>query len=104
MKESFKVQVAGVTFFIVTEDSKEHTEQIANLVNSKINNLVLQTTNCTKMKAAALCAMDYCRESMEQKEEIARLEQRIKKLEGELARGKSVKAGSFLDLDKSGEN
>jgi hypothetical protein len=41
---------------------------------------------------------------MEQKEEILRLEQKIKKLEGELARGKNAKAGSFLDLDKSGVN
>ena len=104
MKESVKVQVAGVTFFVVTEDGKERTEEIADKVNSKINNLVLQTTNCTKMKAAALCAMDYCRESMEQKEEILRLEQKIKKLEGELARGKNAKAESFLDLDKSGVN
>ncbi len=104
MKESVKVQVAGVTFFVVSDDGKERTLEIAHQVNSKINNLVLQTTNCTKMKAAALCAMDYCRESMEQKEQIARLEQRIKKLEGELARGKNAKAGSFLDLDTSGDN
>lgn len=103
MKESVKVQVAGVTFFVVTEDGEERTEEIAKKVNTKINNLVLQTTNCTKMKAAALCAMDYCRESLEQKEHISRLEQRIKKLEGELAKGKSSTVGSFLDLDKSGD-
>ncbi len=103
MKESVKVQVAGVTFFVVTEDGKERTEEIAHRVNTKINNLVLQTTNCTKMKAAALCAMDYCRESIEQQEEIEKLKQKIKKLEGDLARGKNAKAGSFLDLDKSGD-
>ncbi len=102
MKESVKVQVAGVTFFVVTEDGKERTEEIARNVNTKINNLVLQTTNCTKMKAAALCAMDYCRESIEQKEQIEKLQQRIKKLEGDLARGKTT-AESFLDLDKSGD-
>ena len=27
----------------------------------------------------------------------------VKKLEGDLARGKNAKAGSFLDLDKSGD-
>ncbi len=102
MKESVKVQVAGVTFFVVTDDGKERTEEIARNVNMKINNLVLQTTNCTKMKAAALCAMDYCRQSIEQKEQIEKLQQRIKKLEGDLARGKTT-AGSFLDLDKSGD-
>ena len=32
-----------------------------------------------------------------------KLKQKIKKLEGDLARGKNAKAGSFLDLDKSGD-
>lgn len=91
MKQSIKVQVAGVSFFVVTEDSEERTAQIASLVNSKINSLVLKTTDCTKMKAAALCAMDYCSEAIA-------LRERVKQLEDELARANGKKtAESFLD-------
>lgn len=91
MKQSIKVQVAGVTFHVVTEDSEERTLQIASLVNSKINSLVLKTTDCTKMKAATLCAMDYCSEALELREKVKELEEQLKKARG----GKD--ACSFLD-------
>ncbi len=99
MKESVKVQVAGVSFFVVTEDGEERTEEIARIVDKKINNLVLQTTNCTKMKAAALCAMDFCRQSLEQKQQIDELNERIKKLEAELSKGKKSAPQSFLEIN-----
>lgn len=99
MKQSVKVQVAGVSFHVVTSDSEERTEHIAKLVNSKINNLVLQTTNCTKMKAAALCAMDYCSEVMELREEVQRLKKQLEKAQGQ-RNMKNKSAESFLtELD-----
>ncbi len=103
MKQSVKVQVAGVSFYVVTTDSEEKTEEIAKLVNTKINNLVLQTTNCTKMKAAALCAMDYCREALQLREEVEELKRKLEKTQGKSG-AKSRNAESFLsDLNGGGE-
>ncbi|MBR6535009.1 MAG: cell division protein ZapA, partial [Clostridia bacterium] len=82
MKQSIKVQVAGVTFHVVTEDSEERTLEIASLVNSKINSLVLKTTDCTKMKAATLCAMDYCNEALQLREKVKELEEQLQKAKG----------------------
>ncbi len=88
MKQKYIVTIAGMTFNVVSEDDENFTNDVARTVNMKINNLVLTTTNCTKMKAAALCAMDYCSESKKLAAENQLLNEKIKRLERELALAK----------------
>lgn len=86
MKHRVRITVAGVTFSVVTEDEPDFTLSVAKTVNDKINSIVLQNADCTKLKAAALCSMDYCSENMQMRFRIAQLQARVKFLEGELAK------------------
>lgn len=86
MKQKVNLYVAGVSFTVITEDEPEYTRSIAKSVNDRINSIVMQTSDCTKLKAAALCAMEYCSENMQQKFRIAELQARVKYLEGKLSK------------------
>ena len=86
MKQKVQVQVAGVSFTVITEDEPEYTRSIAKSVNDRIGSIIMQTTDCTKIKATALCAMEYCSENMQQKFRIAELQARVKYLEGQLSK------------------
>ena len=86
MKQKVQLQVAGVSFTVITEDEPEYTRSIAKSVNDRISAIVLQSTDCTKLKAAAICAMDLCSENMQQKFRIAELQARVKYLEGQLSK------------------
>ncbi len=88
MKEKYIVTVAGMTFGILTEDDENFTYEVARTVNGEISSLVLKNTSCTKLKAATLVALDYCSESKKLRAENAQLNERIKKLERDLAREK----------------
>ncbi len=93
MKQKYIVTIAGMTFNVVSEEDENFTNEVARTVNMKINNLVLTTTNCTKMKAAALCALDYCSETKKLEAENKKLNDKIKRLERELALAKSELKG-----------
>ncbi len=93
MKQKYVVTIAGMTFNVLSDDDESFTYEVASTVNSKISNLVLQNTSCTKLKAATLVALDYCAEAKKLTWEKEKLEEKIKKLERELAREKR-KAGS----------
>lgn len=86
MKNRVQVTVAGVTFSVLTDDEADFTRSVAKTVNDRINAIVLQTADCTKLKAAALCSMDYCSENMQMRFRVAELQARVKFLEGELAK------------------
>ena len=86
MKQRVQIQVAGISFTVITEDEPDYTRSIAKAVNDRISAILLKTTDCTKLKAAALCAMEYCGENMQQKFRIAELQARVKYLEGQLSK------------------
>lgn len=93
MKQKHIVTIAGMTFNVISEEDENFTNDVARTVNMKINSMVLTTTNCTKMKAAALCALDYCSEAKKLSAENKELYEKIKRLERELALAKSELKG-----------
>lgn len=80
MKQKVNVAVAGTSFTVVAEDAPEYIADVARTVNDRINAVSLQSPGCTKLKAAALCAMEYCSACMKKDGEIENLRAEITKL------------------------
>lgn len=82
MSKRIKLTVAGIEYYINTDESEMYMNSIAGVVNERIKSLSAANPCLSTTMAAVICALQFCDEN--------------KKLEGELA-------GLRLDLKQVNE-
>ena len=80
MKEKLTLVVSGIMINIVTENDPEYVKGLGRLLENRVSDLVISSSNRQKNEALLLCALDYldernklAKENEELKKEIERL-------------------------------
>ena len=88
MKQKYTLSIADVELNVTVDESPETVEYIVGVIDRKMREILLKSKYCPKTTAALLCALDLCADKVKAKEEIeslrdelASLEERIKKEE-----------------------
>ena len=90
MKQSYNIELAGVSLNIVTEDGAEFVEATVAELNESVQNMLQIGKQFSKLDAALFCALDYCAEYRKAEAKIKNLEAQIEILEaGRRMRGES---------------
>lgn len=77
-KNKISVSIAGSEFVVTTDEEREYTLSLARTVDSKIRNLLQESTKLTAGLAAILTCLDLCDENEKNKESCARLRDEIR--------------------------
>lgn len=80
MKERLTLVVSGIKIDIVTEDDPEYVKGLGRLLENRVSDLVISSTNRQKNEALLLCALDYLDERNKLKKENEALKAELAKL------------------------
>ena len=86
MKERYNIEIAGITFSIVSDDEEEFVRETVSAIDGRVRGILSQSKNCSKLDAVALCALDYCGEKLKADRRIKNLEAQIEILEANMHR------------------
>lgn len=86
MKERYNIEIAGITFSIVSDDDEEFVRETVSAIDGRVRGILSQSRNCSKLDAVALCALDYCGEKLKADRRIKNLEAQIEILEANMHR------------------
>ncbi len=81
MKEKFTVTVAGSKLTILSDESEEYVNELAKVIDKRINDIVLKNKRCTRTDALLLCALDYLDSKVKMSEELIELKKKVAELE-----------------------
>lgn len=98
-KNKIIISIAGSELVVMTEESREYTTRLANIVDTKIRDLLASSSKVTTPMAHILTCLDLCDENEKSKlaatrmrneiktyyEQNAQLEERVAELERENA-------------------
>ena len=59
MKEKYTVEVAGISLSLMSEESEEYIKKLAEVLNTRVNEMILSSKRISKTDAAMFCALDY---------------------------------------------
>ena len=80
MKEKITLVVSGIKIDIVTEDDIDYVKGLGRLLENRVSDLVISSTNRQKNEALLLCALDYLDERNKLKKENEQLKAELAKL------------------------
>ena len=86
MKERFNVEIAGITFSVVTDDGEELVRNAEATLNEDVKAVLKQMGRFSKLDAVTLCALDYCGQAQKAEAKIKNLEAQIEILEANMHR------------------
>ena len=70
MKERVTLTISGVELNLVTEESPEYMEKLAEEIDKRVTQIVVGNTRTNKIDAALFCALDYLDAYHKQQEKI----------------------------------
>ena len=76
MKEKHIVTIAGSTLTVLSEEDEEYVQQLAQILDRRINDLMIHKNKCTKSEALLLCALDYLDATVKLKTELEERKER----------------------------
>lgn len=77
-KNKIIISIAGSELVVMTEESREYTTKLANIVDAKIRDLLASSSKVTTPMACILTCLDLCDENEKAKLSAARLRDEIK--------------------------
>lgn len=80
MKQKITLVVSGIMINIVTENDPDYVRGLGRLLENRISDLVISSSNRQKNEALLLCALDYLDERNKLKEENEMLKKEIESL------------------------
>lgn len=58
MKQVYEIRIAGTPLRVVTEEEEAYVAALADSLSQKVNDIVVNSKNASKLDAALLCALD----------------------------------------------
>jgi len=81
----YKAIVAGQTYTIIGEESKQHMDMVTALVNEQLNEITSLLPEITQEKAAMLLAINAVSDQLKKQEALMKLENQQYTLDGQAA-------------------
>lgn len=79
MKNKIVISIAGSELVVMTEESREYTTKLANIIDAKIRDLLSSSSKVTTPMACILACLDLCDENEKSKESAMRMREEMKK-------------------------
>ncbi len=77
-KNKIIISIAGSELVVMTEESREYTTKLANIIDLKMRDLLSSSSKVTTPMASILTCLDLCDENEKNKASAARLRDEIK--------------------------
>ncbi len=77
-KNKIIISIAGSELVVMTEESREYTTRLANIIDLKMRDLLSSSSKVTTPMASILTCLDLCDENEKNKAAAARLRDEIK--------------------------
>ncbi len=77
-KNKIVISIAGSEMVVMTEESREYTTKLANIIDLKMRQLLSSSSKVTTPMASILTCLDICDENEKNKAAAARLRDEIK--------------------------
>lgn len=77
-KNKIIISIAGSELVVMTEESREYTTKLANIIDLKMRDLLSSSSKVTTPMASILTCLDLCDENEKNKASCARLRDEIK--------------------------
>ncbi len=91
-KNKIIISIAGSELVVMTDETREYTTKLANIIDTKVRDLLASSNKVTTPMAFTLTCLDLCDENEKNKAALARLRDEIKnyfeinaQLEGKLS-------------------
>ena len=81
----YKAIVAGQTYTIIGQESKQHMDMVTALVNEQLNEIMSLSPGITQEKATMLLAINAVSDQLKMQEALMKLEKQQNTLEGQAA-------------------
>lgn len=81
----YKAIVAGQTYTIIGQESKQHMDMVTALVNEQLNEIMSLSPEITEEKAAMLLAINAISDQLKKQEALIKLERQQNSLDGQAA-------------------
>lgn len=81
----YKAIVAGQTYTIIGQESKQHMDMVTALVNEQLNEIMSLSPGITQEKATMLLAINAVSDQLKKQEALMKLEKQQYTLEGQAA-------------------
>jgi cell division protein ZapA len=81
----YKAIVAGRTYTIIGQESKQHMDMVTALVNEQLNEIMSLSPGITQEKATMLLAINAVSDQLKKQEALMKLEKQQNTLEGQAA-------------------
>ncbi|EOH80664.1 cell division protein ZapA [Enterococcus malodoratus] len=81
----YKAIVAGQTYTIIGQESKQHMDMVTALVNEQLNEIMSLSPGITQEKAAMLLAINAVSDQLKRQEALMQLEKKQFTLDGQAA-------------------
>ena len=86
MKENYTISIADIQLNVKVDGSRDKVERIVGIIDRRMRDILLKSRQCPKTQAALICALDFCAEKLEAKEDIERLKGEILEVSESLKR------------------
>ena len=80
MKQKYIVNIAGNSLAVLTEEEEDYVKSIAQILDRRINDLMINKNKCSKSEALMLCALDYLDSTVKLKAEVEDLKEKLHEL------------------------
>ncbi len=77
MKEKITLVVSGIKITVVTDNDPDYVKGLGRLLERRVSDLVISSTNCSKNEALLLCALDYLDEKIKLEKENEELKKAL---------------------------
>lgn len=102
-KKKIEFTVAGITMFLVTDESDAFVGAVVKSIDEKMSAL-LRNMKRSQLDAAMLCAMDFCADKIKAENHVRNLEAQVSLYEVNMRRLKEDVASLKARLGESDEN
>ncbi|MEG1503206.1 MAG: cell division protein ZapA [Enterococcus sp.] len=81
----YKAIVAGQTYTIIGQESKQHMDMVTALINEQLNEIMSLSPDITEEKASILLAINAVSDQLKKQEALMKLEKQQTTLDGQAA-------------------
>ena len=73
MKQKYTLTIADMQINVVTDAPESSIEHIVGILDRKVRDILLKSKRCSRNEAALLCALDFCADKIQLKDELDEL-------------------------------
>ncbi len=92
MKQKYTLSIADVELNVIVDEAPETVDRIVGILDRKMREILLRSKQCPKTQAALLCALDFCADKMQLKEEVAGLKDQLEGVSDDLKKTQDMLA------------